>query len=382
MIERLTLIRESARRTSDSKLLDQLHFIAQRGLGGSRGRGWTYDLGSIEASQNGSGTWKFTSSINFHRRSPIDPDKESKQRAEIHEWASAAGHSARFAHQPWKAQLLLKSKPPIDTQDDKESGSPNPFLESEVVSLATISRIDKGDYFNHLYGLDSQIRVLLSAVQAAADSNMTNRFHSLLYGSPGCGKTDMLLSTAQLLSELGVSHVMIDATSATEAGIRKTLLDEDAILPQVIIIEEVEKCPENSLRWLLGVMDDRATISQHNYRRTASRKVPALILATANDYNLLKRMMYGALLSRFSNEIHCPRPNREILAKFLAREIAKVKGGNEKWIEPTLEFCFDKRSITDPRMLKRICLCGKDRLISGSYQKDLEQTMEIRKDSE
>ena len=192
-----------------------------------------------------------------------------------------------------------------------------------------------------------------------------------------CGKTDILLSTAKLLDSLGVSYTAIDAVSMTDAGLRKSFLDEESILPEVVIVEEVEKTPENNLRIFLGLMDDRAVIRQHNARKVATRRVPALVLATANDYNLLRKMMYGALLSRFSNEIFCPRPNREILAKFLKREVEKVKGGDLAWIEPTLEFCHDKRGITDPRMLKRICLCGKDRLLSGEYQRDLEKTMKL-----
>jgi MoxR-like ATPase len=158
---------------------------------------------------------------------------------------------------------------------------------------------------------------------------------------------------------------------------RKNLLDEDAILPDVILIEEIEKAPENSLRWLLGIMDDRATIQQANARKTASRRVPALVLATANDYALLGKMMYGALLSRFSNEIYCPRPDRTILARILEREINKVPNGNPEWIEPTLRFAYDEHGMTDPRQLKRICLSGKDELISGKYQEDLLQTMRL-----
>jgi hypothetical protein len=194
-----------------------------------------------------------------------------------------------------------------------------------------------------------------------------------------CGKTDILLSTAKLLEQHRVSHLIIDATTSTGAGIRKALLEEDAVVPDVIIVEEIEKVSKEAMHPLLGIMDERGTISQFNSRQTASRKVPALVLASANDYELLAKTESGALLSRFSNEIFCPRPNREILAKILTREVGKVKGGDPAWIEPTLEFCYDKRGITDPRMIKRICLCGKERLITGEYQKDLEMTMRVEK---
>lgn len=380
--DRLTFTRESERRTSDDKLREQLVFIASRAIAGSRGRGWGYEIGPIEA--NNGYRWEFSTWIRFYRTREMDPTREEIQRREIYEWAAATGHNARFGNNPWKAKIPRPQAQAVDTgvmsdeQADEDIDTTDLLDdESEPVPLSSISRIQKGTFYSHLYGLDPQINMLVSAIQAAADSDMSNRFHSLLHGEPGNGKTDILLSTSKLLTTLGVSHLMVDATSMTDAGLRKSFLDEESIVPDVVMVEEIEKTPENNLRILLGLMDDRATISQHNARRVATRKIPALVLATANDYNLLRRMMYGALLSRFSNEIYCPRPDRAILHKILAREIAKVKGGDLAWIEPTLRFCFDERHITDPRMLKRICLCGKDRLISGEYQRDLEQTMRV-----
>lgn len=381
--DRLTFSRESERRTSDDKLRDQLEFIASRALGGNRGRGWGYEIGPVAAEM--SLNWTFTAWIRFYRKSPIDPNRESTQREEIYQWAAAAGHNARFGPHPWTTKLPNEKKALLNNSDEGREEEPviDPLGEdSDPIPLASISKISKGKFFDHLYGLDAQINMVLSAIQAASDSNMQNRFHSLLHGSPGCGKTDILLSTSRLLTQLGIAHIMIDATSMTDAGLRKSFLDEESILPEVVMVEEIEKTPENNLRILLGLMDDRATISQHNARKVASRRIPAVVLATANDYSLLRKMMYGALLSRFSNEIYCPRPNREILAKFLKREIERVKGGDLAWIEPTLRFCYDERKITDPRMLKRICLCGKERLLNGEYQRDLEQTMRLPEDVE
>jgi hypothetical protein len=366
--DRLTFNRESERRTSDEKLRDQLDFIATRALSGNRGRGWSYELGPIEA-QSLMG-WTFSAWIRFYRTREVDPEKEQRKREEIYEFAAAAGHHARFGSKPWTTAQLGKER----KVEAPNNGIEVPPDDDATVPLASISTIQQDGYFDHLYGLDAQIRIMLSAVQAAADSNMCNRFHTLMWGPPGTGKTDILVSTSQLLNQMFVSHLMIDATSTTEAGMRKALMDEDAILPEVIIVEEIEKA-KHSFHLLLGLMDDRATVTQMNFRRTETRKVPALILASANDYELLRKTESGALLSRFSNEIYCPRPGREILAKILEREIRKVKGGREEWIEPTLEFCYNQRRITDPRMLKRVCLCGKDRLINGEYQRDLEETM-------
>lgn len=424
--DRLFFTRHSERRTSDDKLLDQLEFIAWRALDGrtGRGKGWTYEIGRITARDSGI-DWTFTSWIRFYREKPASPNPEraveleSQQRATIYQFASATGHHAKFGRNPWIADLSQVEKeeererkeervnvdtwghlvPPGESVTDRlqcskcgklvlsliggecrdcKTNNPvdpvDPLTDSDPIPLSSISSIQPGDFYSHLFGLDAQIRILISSVQAAADSNMRNRFHSLLHGQPGAGKTDILLSTHKLLTSLGISCLAIDATSTTEAGMRKLLLDEDSILPEVILVEEIEKAL-HSFRLLLGIMDDRGTVSELNYRRTSTRKVPALILASANDYNMLTKIDSGALLSRFSNEIECPLPDREICAKILAREINLVKNGNLAWIEPTLEFCCDQRGIFDPRQLKRICLSGKDRLLTGEYQADLEVTM-------
>lgn len=370
----LTFTTTRERRTADATLREQLAFIAERALAGRRGKGWDYEVGSIEFQDYGSerpGVYLITASVKMTRKVDLPEDKLQRFKPEILEWAGMSGHNARFGKRPWV----------LDAGAKKDTGAKKEIEEKperETILLKDLGEIKPGKFFSHLYGLDAQVRVILSAIQAAIDSNMENRFHSLLYGDPGCGKTSILQSLGNLLESEGVDFELLDATSTTEAGMRKNLLDESRKTPSVIMIEEIEKTPENSLRWLLGIMDDRATIQQANYRRTASRRVPALVLATANDYELLGKMMYGALLSRFSNEVYCPRPNRKIMFKFLEREIRKISNGDVEWIEPTLQFAYDRFKIRDPRTLKRICMSGRERLITGEYQKDLIKTMRLK----
>lgn len=373
---KLTLHTERERRSSPEALNDQLSFIAKRALAGNRGRGWDFEVGSIniQESTNSHCSWIISSSIRFYRKIDVSLDRLERQTSDILEWASAAGHNARFGKRPWIADGPKQQSKPVVEELLSEDETSSFDSDEAYIPLHEAGTIKPSAFYNHLYGLDSQIAILLSALQAASDSNMVNRFHTLLFGSPGCGKTEILQSTAKLLKKLGVNYLILDATSTTEAGMRKNLLDEDKQPPEVLLIEEIEKVPEASLRWLLGIMDVRGTISQANYRKTASRKVPAIVLATANDIEQLKRMMYGALHSRFQHEVYCPRPNREVLSKILKREVLKVSG-DDRWIEAALTFCYDENKTTDPRKIIPVCLCGKEELLTGIYQDHLRKTM-------
>ena len=176
---------------------------------------------------------------------------------------------------------------------------------------------------------------------------------------------------------LGIENrdfLKFDATSATDAGVRDILLKSTNI-PPVLIVEEIEKTDEKSLRWLLGVLDHRAEIRKTNFRiGHQARNVKMICLATVNDMKLFEKVMCGALVSRFPNKIYCARPDRKLMKDILKRELAKV-GGREEWIEPALTFCMDKLKITDPRAITPVCLCGRDKLLDGSYQKAIRATM-------
>ena len=239
------------------------------------------------------------------------------------------------------------------------------------VKLSGIGKLHKGKLFDHLFGLDSQVEVVMSALQAAADSGMRNRFHCLLWGVPGCGKTEIMLGVGQMMRNAGVECIMLDATSTTEAGMRKRLIEGESE-PDVILIEEIEKVNETAIRWLLGVMDSRAEIKRENFNHSDCKTVKALIIATANDMEKLGKMVGGALRSRFQNEVYCPRLGRDTLRKVLTREVWKV-GGRVAWIEPTLVW-GEVNGISDPRKLIPVCLQGGDRLLTGEWQRCLTET--------
>jgi hypothetical protein len=222
------------------------------------------------------------------------------------------------------------------------------------------------DKFSHIYDRDNQIDIIISAIQAGIASNFHDRFHCALYGPPGCGKTETLRTMREVLGKDAIME--FDATNTTQAGAIKDLDDRDT-LPRILIVEEIEKTDENSLRWLLSFMDHRAEIRKVNFRSNIEKETKLLTLATVNDYELFQRIMYGALASRFSYHLNYPRPDRKILQKILEREILRVDG-KKAWIKPTLDYA-DQHNIHDPRKVTAICLCGRDELLNNSYQTKL-----------
>lgn len=225
------------------------------------------------------------------------------------------------------------------------------------------------EHYTNIYERDDQIDIVLSAIAAGVRSNWEDRFHTLLVGPPAGGKTEILRSVKKML---GVDAVLeYDATATTAAGAIKDL-DQRLELPRVMLIEEIEKCEEASLRWLLGVLDHRAEIRKTNFKQQIQRSTKLLCIATVNDYDLFCKMMFGALASRFPNHIACPRPSWATIRRIVTREVERVKG-KSKWIEPTMRF-VKKFKIRDPRKVVAICLCGGDDLLSGTYQKKLINT--------
>ena len=253
---------------------------------------------------------------------------------------------------------------------EKPSIITNEVRSQNAKRIADICVEKDNKYFEHLFDRDHQIDIVLSSIVAGKESKWRNRFNCILHGEPGCGKSDILSSVGQMLGEEGEAYIKLDATSMTQAGAQK-LLTENEFTPPVLIIEEIEKADDKCLKWLLGLLDHRAEIRKNTARTNTVKSVKMLCLATANNMALFDKVMDGALSSRFSNRIYCPRPSRDILKKILEREVEQVNG-NKNWIEPALKYCVDEKKWNDPRKIIPVCLCGKDRLIDGTYQASLE----------
>lgn len=355
----ITIVRRLGKR--QSKIKEQVETIANRAISGERGRGWeaTYRVTCDDSGND----ILYTARIKFVKKGGRSKEAEDKQWTQICVFLARACQHSRFGDKPWK----LEGE---DEDDDKPTVVTNHTSE-QPKSWAKVNT-DPGDHFKHIYDRESQIMIVRSAIEAALITDMRNRFHCVLEGEPGCGKTEILLSIGEMLGKEHEAYIKFDATNATAAGTIKLLM-ELPVLPPVMIVEEIEKTDEKTLRWLLGVLDQRAEIRQTNYRvGHRQRRVPMLCLATVNNHQLFETLMSGALASRFPNKVYCPRPDRTIMEMILNREVEKVKG-DPRWIEPTLKYCYDDNTITDPRAVVPVCLCGRDRLLDGSYQKDLDK---------
>src|SRR5712671_2533723 len=64
----------------------------------------------------------------------------------------------------------------------------DPFLESKYIQVHIPPTWR--EVFSHLYERDAQIEIIHDAIEVAIESDWKHRFHVLLYGDPGCGKSD------------------------------------------------------------------------------------------------------------------------------------------------------------------------------------------------
>lgn len=373
MIEKIVVERILSKRLDVEQVRSQLKDCAATALKSNRGHGWTFSSPHIkEPEQMRDGNWLYRQAITFKttsNRASLD----EKWPAIVHRFAEA-GCAGSLKNSPWKVvdppgfegvaaeavvEAVKAKTRKAQSEEDKSLGDVNLTPTNE---------------FDRIYGRQPQINRIMDALGLAKRTDWLKRHHSLLDGLPGSGKSEIMKAFSKMLGEENQAYLWFDATSMTKAGAIEEIIESEYV-PPVLFIEEIEKCEELALRWLLGIMDVRGEIRRTNYRvGNQAKNVRMVVIATANDVRLLQGVMSGALYSRFQNNIYCPSPDRVIMQQILEREVKEING-ERKWIEPALQFGFDKWGITDPRSIITICTCGADRLLTGDYQKDYEATM-------
>lgn len=349
MSHKVTLERKAQRRSNPSITRRQIEDILERALASSRGKQFklTTKLPEEIVPVLVDDEWQYSLELEFEHIGRGDPEQQFGNVKD-----------AIFKCAPSKGNWFLVGGHALQ--------GPNIAVFDDNQAIAEVV-VERGTHFDQLYGLDPQIDVLLSALRVAKDTNYTKRYHTVLYGKPGCGKSEILRGVKHMVGEEGC--IEFDSTQTTAAGAIATLLDA-AIIPPLLILEEIEKVPDAAFMWLLSALDGRAEIRKVNARGVFHRKVPFLCAATVNDLELFKSRHEGAMASRFPHQLYCPRPNEEILRRILQREIISI-AGKEEWIEPAIRYCMDNEKTTDPRRVIAVCLTGRDNLLSGKFQHDL-----------
>jgi hypothetical protein len=336
------LLRKCGERTNDAVIRKQVNWLCEHSIKGPQ-----YQITELHEPYKPENVWIFQYRITF-TATPAAYERITKA---FDERCS----NIKFGRWPWER-----------VTGNTTLVSPDAVIEQPPAYTRIEIKRDNG-HFDHIYDRTAQIERVLASVDVAIRTKMEHRYHCVLYGPPGCGKTEILLAVCKMLGDEYDAYIKFDATSTSKAGVEKLLLNPDIPVPPVMLIEEIEKTDENSLRWLLGILDQRGEMRKINARCNLSRKAPMLCLATANNMSLFNGMLAGALSSRFAHKLYCGRPSREIISRILQREVTAA-GGNPEWIDIALRFAVDEMKLTDPREIIPICICGGDKLLTGEYQ--------------
>lgn len=274
-----------------------------------------------------------------------------------------------------------------------------------IVSYAEVSMPtpeEQAECFSGMFGVDAQIDLITRYMETSIDSGFKSRSHAVLLGPPGCGKSKTLEKAASMFGPDAV--LTIDGTAMTSAGITK-LLDELETMPRFLIVEEIDKAPNDAVAVYLGLMDQRGELRKTTFRQNIQKDCRVCVFATANSYTKLKNMQEGALASRFGNPIVYGRPDEEQMRKILRGaldeyEIRMCKDAEstpvhcgqcknckrrEQWIDRVLDWCGKwhdtlQADTYDPRFAIRMLVNGQDDLLNDKHQRLLEKTS-IRKDA-
>jgi energy-coupling factor transporter ATP-binding protein EcfA2 len=378
---------------------EQIDYIVSRGLAGHRGRTWEASVHMFPPEHNPNDTWTFKCRLDFRKiKGDVATVVEEKQWRDIKNMIVQTGKRGQFKQNSWTN---------IEDSNSKGSSILNNLSNTATSAISQVNQIispinaptwqqlvvppellgDDSDIhlanhpaWNKLYGVAPQIRILLSNIKRAQETNGESRNHAVLFGHSGCGKTTTLRSLEQMFGENSV--LKLDATSTTRAGLEKLFFNQLTDIPPLVFMEEAEKADPEALKIWLGALDDRGEIRKVNFRVNQIRALKVLFICTVNNKSLFDRMMgsdgseAGALSSRCVTQIYYPRPTEMILHQILIKEI-REKGGREEWIAPAIQMAKEL-GATDPRIV-RSYLAGGDRLLDKSYQRDWIAVYEARK---
>lgn len=233
-----------------------------------------------------------------------------------------------------------------------------------------------------LYERDAHIRIVHDGVKSYQLSKRKQRSHTLLFGQPASAKTELFLELKKLY-EQDDEHLeriaVFNSTTLSKAGLEDWIMEraKNNSLPDIILLDEIEKIQPEKLSCLLTMMDKQGQIIK--LTATKGRDVgdtKILVWATCNDIKLFKSYFSGALYSRFQKKLPCVRPSKDLMKQILLKKIRQMReeeDGNEAirddWVDSIMNYA-EEQGIDDPREILD-CLTGRERLTDGTYFDDL-----------
>jgi len=260
----------------------------------------------------------------------------------------------------------------IDQNTEVISWASMPF--DVIESLRKISDYSQTECFRGLYGLETQIRMLVNLLYHSVRSLGSIKSHGLLVGSPGCGKSTVLSGIANVVGENAVLRV--DATNSTGAGISK-LLFELPVVPNILLFEEVDKASADDLAIMLSLLDGRNEIRKITARGAYRRSVSCLVIATCNSLERLEKLCNGAIASRFASQIYFPKPDMDMLRLILNKH-AETNGIHDAPVDEVLQLSVS-HGITDTRILCSYLLQDINDIKSNLLMKQIKRQPSKRK---
>jgi len=286
------------------------------------------------------------------------------QCANSHNWTvTESGPYVRGSEEPQKVATPSPSRPTFAL----------PALNDAVLST----------YFGGIYERNDQILELYDALRTHVETGGTLANHVILYGQPGACKTVLAERFQVWLDNEGSTQPypwvkFVDGTTVTKAGVenwfRSLIESEDA--PVMLVLDEIEKQEKTWLLGLLSIMGSGVLTKLNAYTGNIRHRFAPFIVGICNDERALKEFKNESLWSRFTHELHCPRPTRELSLHILRDLGSQIPGYNPDWAMKALEFGWDDLGQRDIRKIKGH-LDGRDRLLTGEWQRAKKRQLEI-----
>lgn len=318
-----------------------------------------------QETNNDDGSINYYYSVNLRLKSSLkDEQKISENLKQIIQAIERSIHIKGW-------QVLHNNKIGEATLDSPSMKLREPFV-PPVLTESVFS-----SYFGDIYEREAHIRVIHDSVQMFVESGGKRRSHVLLHGKPAAAKTSIFERFKLWYEEKSEWEriIFVDGPTLTKAGFEKWIMGQagEGTLPEIIVIEEIEKQNVDNLLSLLSVMQSGYLMRTNAHVGKVRCSVPTIIWATCNDETILRNFRNGALWSRFSHKWECQRPGPNLTKKILEREVQLING-NPLWVDKVMEIVQHPRCpLDDKGDIREIIalLDGRNRLLDGSYLNDL-----------